>query len=481
MREGRGVHSAFVQAGSGRKNNASFEIDTYGIDSKSGMGCNNLDMHIREKERYVAWPHRAQVPFQTDADGWFLDAYEYTPEGIIFYDNGEVVAKAEWRDLTAQQMVWLTALNGCGKVDVEALPGATEFDYFRFYAKDYPGVNLLPNGSFEYNQNHISAHKPVSWDTQGEHEAINVVLGDAPRDVYKLRLGAETPYAVNVSQPLYHILNGEYMLTAKVRSSGGQKSAKLVVSGLGGADIVVPIKKSPKWREITIPAIQVANNSVRVSIIADGDGGEWLEIDDINFMKPPTPKQKVEKVPFQLFRDAEWWLAEREPVRFSGDQKFFFFDRTVGYGDAVTVEFCVNADEVANMTPIARVPQSGNDGWAVQLTADGGVIFRIGSKESHTEVKGEGAYKAGVDSNIKCVFDRGKVSIYSNGKLLKTESGVTHTTKDKTAAGRLGTVGSAYEAVNAVIMETGKVEKESHAMKNFRGTLYKVNIYNKVL
>jgi len=74
---------------------------------------------------------------------------ECTPDGVIFYDQGKIVARADFPDLVARQNVWLTALNGVGKVDADKQPGETRFDHSRFYARDYPGATLLANGGFE--------------------------------------------------------------------------------------------------------------------------------------------------------------------------------------------------------------------------------------------------------------------------------------------------------------------------------------------
>ena len=71
------------------------------------------------------------------------------------------------------------------------LPGDSTVDYFRYYAKDYPGVNLLPNGSFEYNQDKIDPAKPVAWVVEGDKLAVNVMEGDAAHDRYKLKLGRQ--------------------------------------------------------------------------------------------------------------------------------------------------------------------------------------------------------------------------------------------------------------------------------------------------
>ena len=478
---GKGVHTSFWQAGGSISNNNIFEIDSYEIDSKSSVGCNNLYIHIASKKYgYVPWPHRANVPFKLMEGGWLLDAYEFTPEGVIFYDNGVEVARAEWNELTAAQAVWLTALNGTGKVDVDKLPGESTFKYFRYYAKDYPGINILPNGEFEYNQDKTNPNKPVAWTTKGTEKASLIVKGDAVRNEYKLRQGFETAYEVTSIQKLEYIMNGNYELTAMVRSSGGQNNAQIKVCDFGGKDIAYDLKRNEKWSKIIIPNIKVSNNTVRITLTSKGDGGEWLEIDDINFMKPPLPGQVVKKQePFLLIGDPIWKLAMGSPISFKGDEKFYFFDRCVGRGDAMSVDFTVNSSEKANMTPIIRMPKTGNAGWAVQLTNKGGVLFRIGSLTDNFAVTAENAYNEGQDSRITCTYNRGTANIYANGKLIKTETGITKLTNDSTAAGRLGCVDGGFEAVGDVMVQLTPAEKESARMKRFRGTLSKIKVYNR--
>jgi hypothetical protein len=479
---GHGVHSSFWQRGGANPNNNIFEIDSYEIDAGTWVATNNLyvDLAPNKTLKYTPWPHRAQVPFTFRPDGWFLDAYEFTPEGVIFYDNGKVVAKAEYPELNAHQMVWLTALNGVGKVDSTAFPAETVYKYFRYYAKDYPGVTILPNGNFEYNTNRTDLTKPVCWLPVGTEGAVMVVAGNTFRDGYKLRIGHGAKHTASVTQTLEYIMNGTYQLTAQVRSSGGQKQALLQAYGFGGKETSIPILKADQWTSVSLP-VQVVNNTVTIAVTSDGEADQWLEIDDIKFMKPLPKGQKPTKPEPHLKPDAPiWQLAIREPIEFTGDQKFYFFDRNVGFGDSITVAFNVNANEQANMVPIARIPKSGTSGWAMQLKADGGLIFRIGSVENHSDVVADGIYKPGQVSSIKCVFQNGTASIFHNGALVKTETGIRQNTKDATAAGRLGTVGPAFEAVGDVVIEVGKSERETVRMKNFRGTLQHVRIYNGV-
>lgn len=482
---GKGVHTSFWQRSGSVPNNNIFEIDSYEIDSTQFLATNNLYLlPCRKNFKETPWPHRGHVPFTLQADGSFLDAYEYTPEGVVFYDNGKVVAKAEWDDLTAAQCVWLTALNGCGKVNESKLPGASTFDYFRYYAKDYPGVNLLPNGSFEYNQDKIDASKPVAWVVDGDKTAVMVIEGDAAHDRYKLKLGLQgAAYATTLRQTLEFIRNGDYELTAMVRRSSGSQTASLRVTNAGGPDGSVVIPAGEVWTKLSIPKISVTNHTVTISIQAQGEAGQWLEIDDVRFMKPALSGQKVrDPKPFVVCGDPIWSLARKEPIVFKGDDKFYFFDRNVGYGDAITVSFVMHPAKLAATSPIERIPAKGDAGWAVQLRLDGDLVFRIGSGENHTDVIAKAAYSAERETHVTCVFDRGMASIYANGKLLKQQSGIQQSTKDDTKAGRLGAVGDTYEAVGDVTVaaENTKLRKAAKVTK-YVGTLRDVRIHNRAL
>lgn len=482
---GKGVHTSFWQRSGSVPNNNIFEIDSYEIDSTQYLSTNNLYLLLARKGYQESpWPHRGHVPFKFQSDGSFLDAYEYTPDGVVFYDNGKVVAKAEWDGLTAAQCVWLTALNGCGKVNDGKLPGESTFDHFRYYAKDYPGVNLLPNGSFEYNQDKIDAAKPVSWVVDEDKAAVKVIEGDSAHDRYKLRLGRQgAAYTTTLRQKLEYIRNGDYLLTALVRRSSGSQTASLRVTNAGAAESSVDIPAGETWTRITIPKISVTNHSATISIQTQGEAGQWLEIDDIRFMKPPLPGQKVrDPKPFVVCGDPIWSLARKEPIIFTGDDKFYFFDRNVGYGDAISVSFVMTPAKLASTAPIERIPAKGDAGWAVQLRADGDLVFRIGSGENHTDVIAKAAYAAGKETRVTCVFDRCTASIFADGKLLKKQSGIPQTTKDDTKAGRLGAVGDTYEAVGdvTVVSENPKPRKSAKFVK-YVGTLRDVRIHNRAL
>lgn len=359
---GHGVHTSFWQRGGSNPNNNIFEIDSYEIDSKTWVATNNLYVDLPfQGYQYTPWPHRAQVPFTFMEDGWFLDAYEFTPDGVVFYDNDKIVAKADYKDLNARQVVWLTALNGVGKVDSTKLPGESVFKYFRYYGKDYPGYNLLPNGNFEYNQTKTDPSKPISWDIKGDSAAVSIIKGNSARDAYKLRIGLEQAHQVNVSQTLTYLLNGNYELSFYTRSPSKLTNALVVISGHGSEKIQFPIKPTEKWQKITIPSVILSSNKVTIAFDVKGDARQFLEIDDVQFMKPlPNGNGISSTIQQSKLHDPIWSLAMQQPITFTGDQKFYFFDRNVGIGDSISIHFKMNAENFQMPHRLQECPKRVN-------------------------------------------------------------------------------------------------------------------------
>ncbi|MCU0791731.1 MAG: hypothetical protein MUE42_02505 [Opitutaceae bacterium] len=483
---GKGVHAAFWQAGGNVPNNQIFEIDGYEIDSTHLSADNNLYIHLGIKDQtWVPWPLRSNIPITLDSDGWFLDGYEYTPEGVFFYDNGKRVASIKWPDLTAAQVVWLTALNGTGKVDVAKQPGETLFDYFRYYAKDYPGHNILPNGGFEYNQDKVDPTKPISWQPSATPaDALRVTAGDASRDHYKLTVGSATEdHTARLAQSLEYIRNGTYHLSAVVRTSGGQERAEIVVDGLGGPalSLALPRTATPAWTRVSLANVPVTKNGARFTLHVAGRAGQWIEVDDIRFMKPPLPGAKLPpERPFVLISDPIWQICD-EPTPYNDGRSFNFFDRMVGYGDAITVSFVMTPESSLDCSPIARIPKAGTSGWAVLLSRSGDVVFRIGSTADYRDVIAKRAYKTKRPQLVTCVFDRGTASVYVDGRRVAVETGITHDTKDRKQAGKLGAVGDTGEAIGDVTVRDEQSGGRGGKNTNYRGLLRDVRVYNRAL
>jgi len=480
---GKGTHTSFWQMGGVIPNNNIFEIDSYEIDSGDFMGTNNLYMHLKPPDgKEVAWPLRSSEPWAFRPDGWYLDAFEYTPDGIIYYDNGKVSAHAEYRDLTAAQTVWLTALNGIRGLDESKQPGEAVFKYFRYYAKDYPGINILPNGDFEYNQQAGPAISPVAWQPGGTPESSYVATGDAPHGRYLLRQGSDAhSYTASVTQSLEYILNGGYQLSAMVRSSGGQSLTQIRVSGFGGKDLVMPIAATKEWKQVTIPRIPVTSQSVTISIESAGSAGQWLEADNVQLMKPPlSGQQPRDPEPFSFRRDPIWKAAQRWPLKFEGDDSFIMLDRNVGEGEAVSITFRIAPRQLEDTVPIERAPRSGSAGWSVLLTRTGDVVFRIGSQQQHEDLVAQSACAPGRETRVTATFENGTASLFIDGQVAARKSQMSVTTNGNTAIGKVGYSGDEYAAVGDITLKSAGEKAAGHAA-HFAGSISDLRIYNRAL
>lgn len=475
---GKGVHSAFWQAGANLddkwdNNNNIFEIDSYEIDSGHWVAANNLYVHIAPMGMgEMPWPYRNGRVFKLDRDGWWIDAYEYTPEGVTFYDHGAVIGQAEFKDLAAQQMVWLTALNGCGKVEAAKQPGDTLFDYFRYYAKDFPGHNLLPNGDFEYNHDK-SPDKPISWRQEGTGEAFAVVKGEAARDAYHLRVGNGGDFDVRLYQKLQYLRNGTYQVTAMVRNPDRKVKASLQANNR-----VADIPAASVWTPVALDGVLVSNHKAEISLKAVGDAGNALFIDDVQFRKPVAAgKPEPSRRPFVLERDPIWQIAMTKPLDFSGDASFFFISRNVGFGDAMTLKVELTPKVRADMCPITRMPESGKNGWALVMGDQGQIAFRIGSKKDFTEVVAPKAYSPGRTVKVRLVYQNGTASIFLDGRKVAEKSGIPHGVRDSKQAGTLGATLSGFDAVGEVIGESKKPKGKG---RNYVGSVFDLQIHNRV-
>lgn len=482
---GAGVHSAFWQRGlsTGSYKNVIFEIDSYEIDSPLKIATNNLFVDPNGYGfKSMPWPYRSNIPVELDRDGWFVDAFEYAPDGITFYDNGKVVAVArypkDFPDLVAQQNIWLTALNGVGRVDEATQPDYTRFDYFRYYAKDYPGHNLLPNGTFEYNRDQVPLQLPVAWKEEGSVTASAVVKG-AARGASYLRHSAQAAFEVRTLQPLYYLRNGKYKLSFGYRTSARIESANVVIAS-GGRNFAVALKPSTEWKMITLRDIDVTDHSPVVTLHTRGLGGQFVDFDNVEFFKPVRGRRPETPI-FDVAKEPLWEIFTDAPMRFTGDEKFFFFDRTLGYGDAVTAQIELRAASLQNAMPMLRAPRSGRDGWAIGVTADGGAYCLKGSLTDHYKLASAAAYRPGRAVTITCSYEAGTVSMRVDGRTVARASAPGYGTSDKTAAGRLGATVARYDTTGDVTVMSDHASPTDKSLTNFRGDIANVKVWNRTV
>ena len=303
-----GMHSSFWSMGlngDGEKSpkyNTVYEFDGYEIDSddKNTIHCN-----INLKINAMAGIPGAHVnKFPTDTE--FTFGYEWLPNELNWYLNGEKIQSWKGDEIPihyAQQNLWITGLANTGlsgSIDKSKLPGNSNWDYVRYYAMPMKDINLLGASEFEYNKNPDFATErdlqyPVAWMESGDIEASFVEQSDfAVGGNHVLTHKSDKNYKVTTSQKLYYIPNGNYSFEAYVMSSGGQKTAKVRISGFDGETVKeIDIPKSDKMTLIEIADIEVKDNGAYFEIISDAKAEQWIHMDNPSFYA--TSGKEVEK------------------------------------------------------------------------------------------------------------------------------------------------------------------------------------------
>ncbi|MFD7280641.1 glycosyl hydrolase 53 family protein [Streptomyces sp. NPDC059862] len=141
-------------------------------------------------------------------------------------------------------------------------------------------ASTLTNGGFETDG--TGAATPGGWSEYGSTGASYVEAGGRSGS-YRLSHWASTAYKVETYQYLSGLTNGNYKLTAWVRSGGGQKSAYIALKNCGSAEqrTDLPVSASG-WIRIVVP-VNVTNNQCTISINSDANAGNWINVDDLTF------------------------------------------------------------------------------------------------------------------------------------------------------------------------------------------------------
>ena len=309
-----GLHSSFWSMGFGGdgekypKYNQVYEIDGYEVDSYKPNQINcSQHCYIGGLKSY------GKGYTDTMADQEFIMGYEWLPNEINWYINGKLVQTRKGEDLPiryAQQNIWITALSQMESkswtMDRSKLPQSSSWDYVRFYAMPLKDINLISANEFEYNTNpgfttNLSMQHPVAWMEKGDIKASMVEKSESAisgNNVLAHR--SDKDYAVTTAQKLYYIANGNYNFEVYAMSSGGQKTAKVRISGFDGDKVVEKdIPQSDKMQKITIEGIEIKDNGAYIEIISEATKDQWLLIDDPSLYC--THGKEVEKaLPFVI-------------------------------------------------------------------------------------------------------------------------------------------------------------------------------------
>ena len=138
--------------------------------------------------------------------------------------------------------------------------------------------NYAANGGFESGD-------LTAWSARAGSDASSSFVqktdpGVAHSGNYQYTHWSASPYEVAVSQTV-SLANGPHLVSAWVRSSGGQKACQMVVEGYGGGGKkTVDIPAHDKWTQISTQ-VSVTSGTLDVGFYSSAAGNQWLNVDDV--------------------------------------------------------------------------------------------------------------------------------------------------------------------------------------------------------
>ncbi|MEU2061215.1 glycosyl hydrolase 53 family protein [Streptomyces sp. NPDC013455] len=152
-------------------------------------------------------------------------------------------------------------------------------------AQSAQAATTLANGGFESDG--TGAAVPTGWSEYGDTGASFTESGGHGGS-YRLTHYASSAYKVETYQYLSGLANGNYTLTAWVRSGGGQNAAYMALKNCGGTEqrTDLPIS-STGWIRIVTP-VKVSNNQCTISVNSDANAGNWINVDDLTLTSGTT-------------------------------------------------------------------------------------------------------------------------------------------------------------------------------------------------
>ncbi|OEJ23790.1 arabinogalactan endo-1,4-beta-galactosidase [Streptomyces agglomeratus] len=189
---------------------------------------------------------------------------------------------------TFRTLLRAAALPVLGALLVTALPG-----------QQAHAASTLTNPGFESGTSGWSTYSATGQESAAYAEAGG--HGGSSR----LAHWSSTAYKAETYQYLSGLTNGNYRLSAWVRSSGGQNSAYLALRNCGSPEQRTDLPPTPNGQWIRlVTSVRVTGGQCTVSINSDAKAGNWLNVDDLTFT-PGTTGLPVKGVDVSTLRKSE--------------------------------------------------------------------------------------------------------------------------------------------------------------------------------
>ncbi|MFD0692907.1 glycosyl hydrolase 53 family protein [Paenibacillus sp. GCM10027628] len=141
-------------------------------------------------------------------------------------------------------------------------------------------ANLVKNPGFESGDN-------SNWTITGDNSAVKVTADSANAHASSYALHYSLPQAMPfmATQTITGLPNGSYTLKVWSHGGGGENSLKLFAGNYGGEEKTADIQNTGwlQWKHPIVMDIQVTNGQATIGVKADGNAGNWGNIDDFEF------------------------------------------------------------------------------------------------------------------------------------------------------------------------------------------------------
>lgn len=151
--------------------------------------------------------------------------------------------------------------------------------------KVFANINVIGEKNFIQNPSFESGSFDP-WIVVGDKNAVKVVKASPPQNAksgeYAVNYWLDKPFKFEMYQVVKGLKDGVYKVSFWIQGGGGENVLKLKVSEYGGEDLTLDIINTGwlKWSNPTIKGIKVTNGQCKISIIIDGNTGNWGWIDD---------------------------------------------------------------------------------------------------------------------------------------------------------------------------------------------------------
>ena len=275
--------------GSGREGNCMFKFNgRYYYCSSNLHGWNASPTYVISATNILGSYGPESVMKNTELDfshvtqtGFFITVNGTSQTTVIFAGDrwsnfgGNGIGYNEWCPLSFNGTT--PVFNSLSQWNLDATTGAWSVG---------AGNNYVLNPSFEADR--VAQHALAGWTNTGNIPDAdpngNSGKGESHTGNFCMQQKYTTDYTASMSQNI-NLPNGNYTLSAWVKSSGGQNSAVLAARNFGGTDLSCSIARDiGNWTQVSIPGIKVTNGKCQVAISSDAKANNWVEVDDISLV-----------------------------------------------------------------------------------------------------------------------------------------------------------------------------------------------------